>query len=132
MTIVVANIAPKQLEQIRGNYEMGMIFMYLFFAIIGAGTDALLFLGSAVVLLMYGLFIIAVHLVIVLLTSKVLGITLPEAITGSAAALVGPAATAAVASTLGWRGMITPGIMCGVFGYLIATFIGITITSSLS
>ena len=132
VTIVVANAVPKRLEQIRGNFEIGMIFMYLFFAIIGAGTDALLFLGSAVILLFYGLFIIVVHLVLVLLVSRVLGISLSEAITGSAAALVGPTATAAVASTLGWREMITPGIMCGVFGYLIATFIGITITGSLS
>ena len=132
VTIVVTNVAPQPLARIRGNFELGMIFMYLFFAIVGAGTDALLFLGSALVLLFYGLFILFLHLLLVLSMARLFGIGLAEAITGSAAALVGPTATAAVASAFGWRDMITPGIMCGVFGYLIATFIGVTMTASLS
>ena len=49
----------------------------------------------------------------------------------SGAALVGPAPTAAIASSKGWRHLITPGIMCGIFGYAIATFIGVSITAFL-
>ena len=50
----------------------------------------------------------------------------------SGAALVGPAPTAAIAISKGWKELVTPGIMCGIFGYVIATFIGVSVTALLS
>ena len=55
-----------------------------------------------------------------------------EAIVASAAALVGPAPTAAIAISQGWRTLVTPGIMCGIFGYVIGTFVGVTVTAFLN
>ena len=72
------------------------------------------------------------HLSVVLLCAKLLKIELPEAIIASGAALVGPAPTAAIASSKGWQHLITPGIMCGIFGYAIATFVGVSITALLN
>ena len=80
----------------------------------------------------YGVFIIIVHLVIVLTFAKIFKVDLADAIVASGAALVGPAATAAIAISRGWRHLVTPGIMCGIFGYAIATFIGVVITKLLS
>ena len=62
---------------------------------------------------------------------RLLKIQLDEAIVASGAALVGPAVTAAIATSKGWRHLVTPGIMCGIFGYVIATFIGVSITAML-
>ncbi len=131
LTLVVANIIPTMLERVEGEFELGMIFMYVFFAMIGSSTDATAFLGSAVDLFIFGMSIILIHLVFVLAVAKVLKIDLAEAIVASAACLVGPAPTAAIAITQGWRSLVTPGIMCGIFGYAIGTFIGVGITSFL-
>jgi uncharacterized membrane protein len=76
--------------------------------------------------------IILVHLTIVLVGAKLLKIQLDEAIVASGAALVGPAVTAAIATSKGWKHLVTPGIMCGIFGYVIATFIGVSITALLN
>jgi len=132
LAITAANIFPKTLRSLKGDFALGMLLMYLFFAVVGAGTDATLFLTSAPVLLLYGLLILVVHLTLVLTAAKLLRIDLPQAVVASGAALVGPAPTAAIASSQGWLRLITPGIMCGIFGYAIATFIGVTVTAVLS
>ncbi|MGI9295155.1 MAG: DUF819 domain-containing protein [Pseudomonadales bacterium] len=132
ITIIVANLFPRRLANLEGDFELGMLIMYLFFAIVGAGTDATSFLSSALILFVYGMIIIFVHLAVVLSVARLLKVDLAEAIIASAAALVGPAPTAAIAISRGWRSLVTPGIMCGIFGYVIANFIGVTVTAFLS
>jgi uncharacterized membrane protein len=131
LTLVVANLVPKTLHNLEGDFDLGMLFMYIFFAAVGAGTDVSFFFSAALILFFYGMFIIIAHLVIVLFAAKLLKVDLAEAIVASGAALVGPAVTAAIATSRGWRSLVTPGIMCGIFGYVIGTFIGVSITAML-
>jgi uncharacterized membrane protein len=131
LTIAVANIFPAAMHRLEGDFELGMLLMYLFFAAVGAGTDAISFVANAVNLFVYGMIIIFTHLALVLLGARLLRIDLAEAIVASGAALVGPAPTAAIAISKGWKDLVTPGIMCGIFGYVIATFVGVSITAML-
>ena len=132
LTLVIANLFPKLMNKLEGEFETGLLLMYLFFAVVGAGTDMSVFLGTAITLFFYGMFIIITHLSVTLFFAKVLKLDLKETLVASAAALVGPAVTAAIATSRNWRALVTPGIMCGIFGYAIATFIGVTITNLLS
>ena len=132
ITLIVANLMPKLMNSLEGEFELGMLFMYVFFAAVGAGTNATQFLGSAFVLFIFGMTIILVHLALVLLAARLLKIDLAEAVVAAGAALVGPSVTAAIAISRGWRTLVTPAIMCGVFGYAIATFIGVALSKILS
>lgn len=132
ITLIVANLLPGVMKQIQGDFVLGMLFMYIFFAAVGAGTDATQFLGSAFILFVYGMTIIAIHLSVVLFAARLLKIDLAEAVVASGAALVGPSVTAAIAISRGWRTLVTPAIMCGIFGYAIATFIGYAVSRVLS
>lgn len=132
LTLVVANLFPRQMERFRVDFDLGMLLMYVFFASIGMSTNATAFLDNAVTLFLFGLIIIAVHIGLVLLAAKLLRIDLADAIIASAANIVGPVPAAAIATSRGWKSLVTPGIMCGIFGYAIATFIGIGITILLS
>lgn len=132
LTIAIANLFPKAMDALEGEFELGMIFMYIFFAMVGSGTNATAFIGSAMVLFVYGMMIIIIHLGVLLLVAKLIKVDLAEAIVASAAALVGPAVTAAIAISQGWRSLVTPGIMCGILGYVIGTFIGVTVTAFLN
>ncbi len=132
ITIIIANIFPTHLQHLKGDFELGMLFMYLFFAMIGLSTNLMTFIDNAVILLIYGLFMISIQFVVVLGLAKLFKIDLAEAITGCGAAIVGPAVTAAVVSSKGWNSMITPAIMTGIFGYVIANFIGVALTGFLS
>ncbi|MGI9342238.1 MAG: DUF819 domain-containing protein [Gammaproteobacteria bacterium] len=132
LTLVVANLFPKMCAALEGEFELGMVLMYLFFAMVGSSTNATAFLGPAMNLFVYGMLIITVHLVVVLIVAKLIKVDLAEAIVASGAALVGPAPTAAIAISQGWRSLITPGIMCGIFGYAIGTFVGVLVFEFLS
>jgi uncharacterized membrane protein len=83
-------------------------------------------------LFVYGMFIIVVHIAIVLVMARVMKVYLAEALVASGAALVGPAVTAAIAISQGWRTLVTPAIMVGIFGYVIGTFIGVAVTTFLT
>ncbi len=132
ITVILANVFPKQLEKLSGDFELGMICMYLFFAMIGAGTDFTSFAGTAPIYFMYGMFIIVFHIAFVLLFAKIFKWDLGETVIASGAALVGSAATAGIASSKGWKNMVTPAITIGMLGYVVANFIGITIYNLLS
>lgn len=132
LTIVIANLFPKAMDELEGEFELGMIFMYIFFAMVGSGTNATAFIESALILFVYGMMIILIHLGVVLLVARLIKVDLAEAIVASGAALVGPAVTAAIAISQGWRSLVTPGIMCGILGYVIGTFIGVTVTAFLN
>ena len=47
LTLLFANIFPQILKDLRGDFEIGMLLMYLFFAVVGAGTDATAFISNA-------------------------------------------------------------------------------------
>ena len=65
----------------------------------------------------------------VITVSRFFRLDLAEVVIASAAALVGPAPAAAIASARQWPTLVTPAVMCGSFGYAIANFIGIAIGS---
>ncbi len=132
ITVAVANLFPTHLSKLKGEYHLGMIFMYPFFAMVGLKTNMTTFFDHAFILFVYGMMIITIQFIVVFLAARFFKIDLAEAITGSGAAIVGPAVTAAVVSSKGWPTMVTPAIMTGIFGYVVANFIGVALTSFLS
>ena len=132
ITVLLSNLMPKFFYGLQADFALGMLCMYAFFAMIGAGTDAIGFLKSAPILFVYCAFMIATHFVVLLIAARIFKWDLAEVIIGSAAAIVGPAAGAGIATAKGWKTLITPAITVGVFGYVIANFIGISIVKLLS
>ena len=132
LVLVIANIFPGTMNKLEGDFDLGMLAMYIFFAAMGAGTSVTAFIETGINLFFYSVIILLVHLIAVLLIARLFKFDLPEAIIGSAAALVGPAPAAAIAVTHGWKSLVTPGILCGIFGYMIGTFIGVLLTNVLS
>ena len=127
ITVLLVNLAPKQFAKLEGDFTLGMLCMYVFFAMIGAGTDAIVFLKSAPILFVYCSYMLAVQFVVVIALSRLLKLDLAEVIIGSGAAIVGAAAAAGIASAKGWKSLITAGITIGILGKVIANFIGIAL-----
>lgn len=127
LTVIVANVFPRQLHKLRGEFELGMIFMYMFFAMIGLGTNITAFLSNAVSLFFYVIILLGVGIVLTLVLCKLLRLDLPEAVTGCGAAIVGPAATVAVVAGKGWHAMVSPAVMTGIFCHIVGNFVGITV-----
>ena len=131
IVVALANLAPRSLGKLEGDFQLGMFCMYAFFAMIGAGTDAIGFVSAAPILFFYCSFVIGMQFVVLLVGARLFRIDLAVAVIGSAAAIVGPAAAAAIASSKGWQKLVTPGISVGMLGYAIANFIGIAVARAL-
>ena len=129
LAVLVANIAPKQMDSLKGEFDLGLMFMYLFFFAIGAGANVYALIGSAAVLLAFVLFMCSIHLIVMFIGGKFLGLSHEEIIIGSNACVLGPPTAAAMAANQGWNHLVTPAVLVGVFGYVIANFLGVTLVN---
>ncbi|PKQ04042.1 MAG: hypothetical protein CVT72_13395 [Alphaproteobacteria bacterium HGW-Alphaproteobacteria-11] len=125
IALALANLFPAFLAKLRGGFDLGMFFMYVFFGVIGAGADVVLMVQTAMPIFFFVLVMATVHLAVVLAGAKIFRIDLAEALIASNAVAVGPATAAAMAASQRWRLLVTPGVLLGVFGYAIANFIGV-------
>jgi uncharacterized membrane protein len=131
LALVVANFAKPLLRHVSSEFEVGSLFMYIFFVAIGAGANLGDVLGSALPILLFIIVMVLVHLCLLVAVGTLMKLDLAEVMIASNACILGPAPAAALAASKGWRPLVTPGILVGLFGYAIATFIGVALTAVL-
>ncbi len=129
ITVLVANLFPKAMEVLEGDFEVGILMMYLFFVTVGASADIGAMLDSAMMIVVLVFVIVVVHMIVIFVGSRFFKLDLAEVIIASNACAAGPTTAAALAASKGWRTLVTPAIMCGVFGYVIANFVGVFLGS---
>lgn len=127
LTIVFANVLPDKMNALSDvAFDLGMFFMYIFLAVIGAAADlgAMLTASSGVVV--FAAIILTVHFLFTLFLGKLLGYSLEEILVASSANTAGPAVSAPMAAAFGMRSAVTPAILVAIMGYVIGTFMGVT------
>lgn len=129
LTILIANLYPKQLKTLKGDYEVGLFFMYLFFAAIGISADVVAMLDEAFVIAIYAAVIVVCHAIVIFGGSKFFKLDLMEVVIASNACASGPASAAALAAGKGRRDLVAPAVLLGVFGYAVANFTGVGLSS---
>jgi uncharacterized membrane protein len=130
-SLLVANLAKPILRYVSSEFGLGALFMYIFFVCIGAGADLGEVLGTAFPILLFIIVMVLVHLCLLVIVGKFMKLDLAEVMIASNACILGPPTAAALAASKGWQPLIAPGILVGLFGYAIATFIGIALTTLL-
>lgn len=124
ITLAFATLCPNLVKQLAGSFELGVGLSFIFFASIAAGADIVAMINVAPLLITLVLILLSVHLVITFGLGSLLGLSLPELITASNAAILGATTAPALAATKGWKNLVAPGILVGVFGYALGTFTG--------
>ncbi len=133
LAVLLANLFPKSLKKLEGTaFAIGLWMMYVFLAAIGASTNLadMLHVGPAV--LGFYLIIMFFHFIFLVSLSKLFKFDVYEVIISSAANIMGPSVAAPMAASLGQKKLITPGILVGILGYVIGTFIGVSIAMTLN
>lgn len=132
LAVAVATLASTPIATVRGIQPLGLALMQVFFVVIGASASlpAVIEIGPVVVLFLSVL--IAVHLLFLLIGGWSARLDLREIAAASNANCGGPTTAAAMVLAKRWNSMVIPIILCGVFGYAIANFIGIGLGSWLS
>ena len=131
-TLLIANVFHKQLKAIQGDYEIGLFFMYIFFAATALSVDLASLLDKAFIIGIYALFILVVHALFIFVGSRLFKLELGEVIIASNACVAGPASAAALAAGRGRHDLVAPAVLLGVFGYAIANFIGVMLATLLA
>lgn len=131
LSLAVANLAKPVVNRVSSDFALGTLFMYVFFVAIGAGADLAQVLDAALPILMFILVMVFVHLGVLVVAGKWLKLDLAEVMIASNACILGPAPAAALAASRGWQPLVAPGILVGLLGYAIATFIGSALTGLL-
>ncbi|MCX4186608.1 DUF819 domain-containing protein [Methylophaga sp. OBS4] len=140
--VLPATFAPGHMQKMHGGQSIGLVLALVFFATIAAGADVATLLAHAPILLLFVLILLSTHWIVTfgggaLLTKlfkrmgkdKELGLSLPELIIASNAAILGATTAPALAMARGWGTLVTPGILVGVAGYIIGTPLGLLIAS---
>lgn len=124
LVVSVATAFPKWLDRLHGGFELGVGLAFVFFAAIAAGADVVAMIRIAPLLVALVVILLSVHLVVLLSVGRLLGLTLPELVTASNAAILGATTAPALAAARGWNDLVTPGVLVGVLGYALGTFAG--------
>jgi uncharacterized membrane protein len=127
MTIITVGIAtgfPKIRLWFAGAFEIGVALSFTFFAAIAAGANIQAMISVAPLLIVLVIILLSVHLLVLLTLGRKLGLTIPELLTASNAAILGATTAPAMAAAKGWHDQVTPGVLVGVIGYALGTFIG--------
>lgn len=131
--VVAANVFPKSLVALeKTSFSLGMWMMYVFLAVIGAATnlEQIFTIGPSV--LLFYITIMLFHFVFLVSLAKIFKLDVYEVVVSSAANIMGPSVAAPMAASMGRKKLVTPGILVGILGYVIGTFIGVSIAMYLS
>lgn len=126
--VLAANLFPKRLKPIENtSFSIGLWMMYVFLAVIGASTNLKAILGIGPMVLAFYLVIMFFHLLFMIGVARLFKLDVYEVVISSAANIMGPSVAAPMAASMGQKNLVTPGILVGILGYIIGTFVGVSI-----
>ncbi|CAN6860827.1 unnamed protein product [Brassica oleracea] len=126
IVVVLATIFPSQFDHLAPAGEaMALVLMQVFFAVLGASGNIRSVIDTGPSIFIFALLQIVIHMGVLLGIGKVMKIELKHLLLASNANVGGPTTAAGMATEKGWSSLIVPGILVGIFGIAIATFLGI-------
>lgn len=127
LAVILANVAPARLARLKGDQQLGMLLLYVFFVVYAAGADIRSLFGAAALMLSYAFVVILIQALVSAVGARVFRFSYAEMLIASNACVLGPPTAAALAAGRGWHGLVTPGILTGVFGYVVGNFLGVSV-----
>ncbi|KAL5744683.1 hypothetical protein ACOSP7_027545 [Xanthoceras sorbifolium] len=126
IVVILATTFPSQFNTLAPAGEaMALILMQVFFTVVGTSGNIWSVINTAPSIFMFALAQITIHLVVILGLGKLFRFDRKLLLIASNANVGGPTTACGMATAKGWSSLIIPGILAGIFGISIATFIGI-------
>lgn len=123
-SIAIPFFFPKFTEKISGSEELGTFFIYIFFVLIGVPASFKTVIMKSPLLLLFCAIMLLMNFLVTFGLGKALKFELEELILVAAATSGGPMNAAAIAISKGWRALIFPSFLVGIWGYVIGNYIG--------
>ncbi len=119
-----ASLVPA-VRNLRGSYELGEYLLLIFCTGMGALADASKISGSSVMLLTFVALVMATAATLHFTLCRLFGIDVDVAIISSTATIFGPPFIGPVATALGNRQLVGPGLTLGLMGIALGTYLGL-------
>lgn len=113
------------IRRLNGAPMLSYFALHLFFVVIGTSAVFSALAGQGPILAAYMASIVAVHGVVVYGLGALARLDLASLTIASQAAVGGPGSALALAMTMRWPALVTPGIILGIFGYAIGNYMGV-------
>ena len=126
ITAILATAFPKFFEKLEGAEELGNIMIVVWFSTLGCAATIQDVLSTGYVLIAMAI-VIVINLVFSLFVGRLVGGTYEEMAVASCATIGGPTTSAALAINKGWGDLIVPGILIGLWGYIIGNYFGVIV-----
>ena len=125
ITVILATAFSKFMGNIRGTLELGNIGMLAWFVTIGASGNLVDIIKNGALSLGLLAIVIPVNILFAVIGAKLIKATWEDAVNATCATVGGPPTAAAASVTFGWDEMVVPGILVGLWGYIIGSYFGI-------
>lgn len=128
-SVVLSSLFPKFFSNLKGAQEIGTFMIYLFFVAIGLPANLWLIISQSPLLFVFCLIMALFNILTLLGVGKLFKFNIEELMLASNATLGGPSTAGAMAVAKGWERLVVPGILIGLWGYIIGTPVGILVSN---
>jgi uncharacterized membrane protein len=132
MSVALTSIFPKFFNSLRGAQELGTFLIYTFFVVVGCPAVLKDIIVTAPLLFVFCGLIAFINIAWTLFVGKVFRQSIEELTIASNANIGGPSTAAAMAVAKGYEDLVIPGILVGLWGYIIGTPLGLFMVRWLS
>ena len=132
VSLVLATAFSSQLKKVNGPEEFGAYLLMIFLFTLGLPADLVSVITQAPLFFVFCGIIAGTNLLFTLVAGKLFKLNLEEIIVAVNANLGGAPTAAAVAISAGWPRLVLPGILVGVWGYVVGTPIGVLVSEFLT
>lgn len=127
VSLLIATLFAKPLERVSGAEELGAYMLALFLFTLGLPADLMKVIFNTPIFFLFCAIIALANLAFTLAVGKFFRLSLEELLLCVNATLGGAPSAAAMATSAGWPKLIVPGLLVGIWGYVIGTPVGIMV-----
>ncbi|KAL1552846.1 hypothetical protein AAHA92_13595 [Salvia divinorum] len=126
IVVLLATLLPSYFRYLApAGDAFALVLIQIFFAVLGASGSVWNVINTAPSIFIFAFVQVAVHLVVILGLGKLFRIDKKLLLIASNANIGGPTTAGGMATAKGWSTLVVPGILVGIFGISMATFLGI-------
>ncbi|KAI3458110.1 hypothetical protein Pfo_014773 [Paulownia fortunei] len=126
IVVILATLLPSYFRHLApAGDAFALVLMQVFFAVLGASGSLWNVINTAPSIFLFAFVQVTVHLVVILGLGKLFRIDRKLLLLASNANIGGPTTASGMATAKGWGTLVLPGVLVGIFGISIATFLGI-------